>query len=92
MFIVSNVIVLDIQSVYSVINHERKVKLERARGIELRVKGKTRRSERSGRKSKTVALYAKKKREYVLGLLSLSARVNCAKCLVRDRLRRTGYM
>lgn len=55
--------VLDIQSVYSVISRERKVKPERARGTELRVERETRRSERSGGRSETVALYAKKRRE-----------------------------
>jgi len=59
----NDVIVLDIQSVYSVISRERKVKLERARGTELRVESETRRLKRSGRKRKTIAPYAKKKRE-----------------------------
>lgn len=63
-YTLSDVIVLDIQSVYSVISRERKVKPERGKRNRVASQERNKKiGKKRGRKSKTVALYAKKKRE-----------------------------
>lgn len=72
--------VLDIQSVYSVISRERKVKPEHARGTELReLREKQGDWKEVEERAKRLLFTPRREENNILGLLSLSARVNCAK-------------
>lgn len=87
------IIILDIQSVYSVISRERKVKPERTRGTELRVKREKQGDWKDvGGRVKRLLFVPRRKENNVLGLLSLSAGMNCAKWLARDRLRGVNWI